>query len=141
MDGQEMPVVAALIEADSLLRIAHQLILCLIQLQVVHIEPLIRGSSIENELVGGDGKERASQLSNAWLIKVLQVLTGQDHAGLLLPYSLEAVTDVGHCHRIAEPQVQLIDSGHGIPGGKKPVGHIGEDTEQQGVPQILSCIF
>lgn len=70
MDGQEMPVVAALIEADSLLRIAHQLILCLIQLQVVHIEPLIRGSSIENELVGGDGKERASQLSNAWLIKI-----------------------------------------------------------------------
>ena len=63
---------------------------------------------------------------------VLQVLTGQDHAGLLLADPLEAVPDVGHRHRIGKPEVQLIDGGHRISGGEKLVRQIGEHAEQQG---------
>ena len=91
--------------------------------------------------MGGDGEEGAGQLPDARLVEILQILARQNHAGLLLAHPLEAVADVGNCHRIGEPQVQLIDGGHRIPGGEQLVGHIGQHTEQQGVPQVLGRIL
>ena len=88
-----------------------------------------------------NGKERAGQLPDARLVEVLQVLTGQDHAGLLFADPLEAVPDIGHRHRIGKPEVQLIDGGHRISGGEKLVRQIGEHAEQQGIPQILGRIL
>ena len=70
VDGQQVPVVAALVEADALLGLPHQLILVFLQLEVLHIEPLVGGAGIEDELVGGDGEEGAGQLPDARLVKI-----------------------------------------------------------------------
>lgn len=72
-----MPVAAAFIEADTFLGVAHQLIFVFLQLEVVHVETLIGGAGVEDELVSRNGKERAGQLPDARLVEVLQVLTGR----------------------------------------------------------------
>ena len=70
MDSQQVPVAAAFVEADALLGLPHQLVLVFLQLEVFHIEPLIGGAGIEDELVGGDGKEGPGQLPDARLVKI-----------------------------------------------------------------------
>ena len=64
-------LIAALIEADAPLGVADQLKFGLLQLEVVHIEPLIHTAGVEEELVGGDGEERPGQLPARIIIKFL----------------------------------------------------------------------
>jgi len=75
---QQISLIAALIEAYAPLGIADQFKLRLLQLEIVHIEPLIHATGIEEELVGGDGEERPGQVPDAVHIEVLQVLAGED---------------------------------------------------------------
>lgn len=70
VDRQQMPVAAAFIEADAFLGVAHQLIFVLLQLEVVHVETLIGGAGVEDELVSRNGKERAGQLPDARLVEI-----------------------------------------------------------------------
>ena len=51
VDFQEIPLIAALIEADAPLGVADQLKFGLLQLEIVHIEPLIHTAGVEEELV------------------------------------------------------------------------------------------
>ena len=73
-DGQQVPLVAALVEADTTLRVADELVLRFLQLEVVHVELLIHAAAVEDELMRRDGEERACQLGDAGEHEVLQIL-------------------------------------------------------------------
>ena len=89
----------------------------------------------------GDGKEGARQLPYPRLGEVLQILAGEKQGGFLFSYSFEGVADVGDDGGIGEPQVQLVNGGHGIAQRQKLIRHIGQQAEQQGVPQILRHVI
>ena len=57
VDLQEIALVAALEEADAVLGMGDELEFRRLQLEVVHVEPLVHVSCVEEELVGGDGEE------------------------------------------------------------------------------------
>ena len=84
----------------------------------------------------GNRKQRAGQFPDTRLVEVLQILAGEDEGGILLPHALEAVADVGDHRRVGEPEVQFVDGSHGVARGQELVGHIGQQAEQQRVPQI-----
>ena len=89
----------------------------------------------------GDGKEGARQLPYPRLGEVLQVLTGKEQGGFLFSYSFKRVADVGDDGRIGQPQVQFVDSRHGIAQRQKLIRHIGQQAEQQRVPQIFRHVI
>ena len=136
MDLQQIPLVAAAVEADAPLGIADELELSRLQLEVVHIELLVHTAGVEQELVGGDGEERPGQLPDPIHVKVLQILAGQDHGGLFLPYPLKAVADVFDGGQVAQPDIKLVQPRRGIALGKQLVAEIGQHIEQQGVFHI-----
>ena len=80
--------------------------------------------------MGGDGKEGARQFPDTWLIKILQILAGQDQGRFFFTNSFEAVADVGDRNWIGEPQVQLVNGGHGMSGTEQLIGHIGKNGKQ-----------
>ena len=140
-DPEQVTLLAAFVEAVSLPDLAHQLVLKGLQLQVIHIEPPIHRPRIEQKLMSGNGKQGAGQLPNPRLVKILQILRGQDQGGLLLPHPLQAVADVSHRCGIAEPQVQLVDGRYGISGSQQLIRQIGQDGKKQRVPQVLGNII
>ena len=83
--------------------------------------------------MGGDGEEGASQLPDARLVEVLQILRCQDQGRLLLPHSFQAVADILHGGEIAQPDVQLVQRGHGVPLGEQLVAEEREHVKQHGV--------
>lgn len=78
VDLQQIPLVAAAVEADAPLGITDELELSRLQLEVVHIELLVHTAGVEQELVGGDGKQRPGQLPDPIYVEVLQILAGQN---------------------------------------------------------------
>ena len=86
--------------------------------------------------MGGDGKQRPGQLPHPIHVKVLQILAGQDHGGLFLPYPLKAVADVFDGGQVAQPDIKLVQPRRGIALGKQLVAEIGQHIEQQGVFHI-----
>ena len=89
----------------------------------------------------GDGKEGARQLPYPRLGEVLQILAGKEQGGFLFSYSFKRVADVGDDGGIGQPQVQLINGRHGIAQRQKLIRHIGQQTEQQGVPQVFRHVI
>ena len=89
----------------------------------------------------GDGKEGARQLPYSRLGEVLQILAGEEQGGFLFSYSFKRVADIGDDGGIGQPQVQLINGCHGIAQRQKLIRHIGQQAEQQGVPQIPSHVI
>ena len=68
-----VPLVSAFIKTDSALRMLNEIVFGFLQLEVVHVEPPVDISAIEDELVGGfslksskqeDAKELLLSLSN-----------------------------------------------------------------------------
>ena len=78
VDLQEVPLIAAFEEAYAVLRAADEFKLGFLQLEVVHIKPPVHAAGVEQELVGGDGKEGPGHLSDAGGVEVLQILGGHD---------------------------------------------------------------
>ena len=70
MDLQQIPLIAALIEADAPLGIADQLKFRGFQLKILHIKPLIHTAGVEQELVGWDSEEGPGQLPDSRLIEI-----------------------------------------------------------------------
>ena len=103
-------------------------------MEVVHIELFVYGPGVEEELVGGDGEEGAGEFPDALDVKVLQVLAGQNQSGLLFPYPFEGISDIFDGSQIAQPDIQLVQSGHGVALGEQLVAEKGEHVEQQ-------CVF
>ncbi|MPN55389.1 hypothetical protein SDC9_203071 [bioreactor metagenome] len=68
-------LVATFIEAYTTLWEANQLIFTFFKLQGIHIEFGINRTSIEQELMSWNGEQRLCHLTNAFNIKVLQILT------------------------------------------------------------------
>ena len=77
MDRQQMSVCPAFVEADASLGVTNQFVLRFLQLKVFHVELFIDGTCIKIKLMGRDCKKGASQLPDARLVKVFQVLTGE----------------------------------------------------------------
>lgn len=76
MDGKVVPLVATFIEAHTTLGEADEVVLGFLQLEAVDIKPLVDVARIEEECVGGDGKQRLCQLTDSINIEVLQILRG-----------------------------------------------------------------
>ena len=87
--------------------------------------------------MGRDGKERLRHLPHTLLVKILQVLGGHHQRRVPLAHTLQTVADVLNGHRVRQPQVQLIQYRYGIASRQKPVRHIRQHIEQQGIPQAL----
>ena len=69
-----VPLVSAFIKTDSALRMLNEIVFGFLQLEVVHVEPPVDISAIEDELVGGNREQWASQLGNAREREVLKIL-------------------------------------------------------------------
>ena len=73
MDLQQVPLIAAFEQAHAPLGEADEAVLSLLQLEQIHIEPLVDGAAVEDELVGRDGEQGLGQLPDAFPVKVLQI--------------------------------------------------------------------
>src|SRR5699024_11987395 len=67
--SSDLPLIAALIEADAPLGISDQFELRRLQLKVLHIKPLVHTARVEEKLMGGDSEEGASQLPDSRLVE------------------------------------------------------------------------
>ena len=88
---QEIPFVAALVEAGAALRVPDQGILRFLQLEVIHEEFLVHVAAVEDELMDGDGKEGACQLPYPRLGEVLQILAGEEQGSSMAATELPSV--------------------------------------------------
>ena len=86
--------------------------------------------------MGRDAEQGLGHLPDALLVEVLQVLAGQKHGGLLFAHPLETVADVLDGSGIGQPDIQLVQGGHGISLGEELVGHIGQHIEEHGIADI-----
>ena len=114
VDLQQIPLVAAAVEADAPLGITDELELSRLQLEVVHVELPVHLTAVEEKLMGGDGKQGAGQLPHALDVEILQVLRCQDQGGIALSHPLEAVADVLDGGQVGQPEVELVQGGHGV---------------------------
>lgn len=108
MNGEVVSLVAALIQAYAPLGEADEVVLGFFKLERIHIKPLVDLAGIEQECVGRDAEQGLGQLGDAGDGKVLKVLTGEDHAGLLLSDPLHEVSDILDSRQIGEKQIQLV---------------------------------
>ena len=143
MDLQQIPLVTALEQANAPLGESDQIVFRFVQLEQVHIEPLVDGAAVEDELMGRDGKQGLGQFPDALPVKVFQVLRGHDEVGFLFADPFQGVADVlndGRSNRyiVGKPHIQLIQRRRGIANGQQAVRHIGQDIEQHGAPHILT---
>ena len=134
---QQIPLIAAAVQVMSPLTAVDQIILRLLHLQGIHIVPGVDLPRIEQELVGGDGEQRLGHLPDVGDQKILDVLGGQHHGGILFPYPLHIVANILNSHRAVQEQVQLVQRGHTVSHAQKLVGHVGKDVELNGAAQLL----
>ena len=132
-----IPFHAALEQTFAAACAVDELELRLVQLQHIHVEPFADRAGVKQELVRRDSEQRLCHLPHALLVEVLQVLRGHHQGGIPFPHTLQAVADVLNSHRIGQPQVQLVQRRHRVASRQKPVRHIRQHIEQQGVPQAL----
>ena len=86
-----------------------------------------------------DAEQRLGHFSHLFLIKVLQILTCQQHGGFLFADTLEAVSDVLNGCGVRQPDIQLVQRRHGIALGQQLVRQERQNIEQHGVADILRC--
>lgn len=133
VDVQQVAVCSGFEQADAPLGRTDQVIFRRLQLEVIHVELPVHLAAMEEELVCGDGKQGPGQLPYPLDIEILQILTGQNQCGIALSHPLEAVADVLNGGQVGQPEVELIQSGHGVPLGEELVAEVGQQVEQQGV--------
>ena len=134
---QQIPLIAALEETHAALRETDEIVFRLLQLEQIHVEALVDGTAVEDELVRRDCKQRFGQLSDAVPVEVLQILRGHDKVGLFLSYPLEDIADIlndggSHCDVVREPDIELVQDGGGIANSEQPIRHEGQDVEEHG---------
>ena len=84
-----------------------------------------------------DAEQGFGHLTDALLIEVLQILTGQQHRRFLLSHTLQTISDVLDGGGVGQPDIQLIQSCHGIAHGQELIGHEGQYIEEHGVADIF----
>ena len=57
VDLQQIPLIAALVEADAPLGVSDQFKLRRLQLKVLHVEPLVHTACVEEKLMGRDAEQ------------------------------------------------------------------------------------
>ena len=139
MDFQQVALVAALVQAGTSLWELDEFVFRFLQLEHLHIGTLIDGASVEQELVRRDAEQRLGHLTDALLIEVLQILTGQKHGRLFLSDTLQAVSDILDGGRIGQPDIQLVQCSHGVAHGQELIGHEGQHIEEHGIADVLRC--
>ena len=135
---QQVALISALVQADTALRKLDEVILRLIKLEHFHVAAFIDGACVEQELVGRDGKQRLCHLADALLVKVFEILRGQQHGGFLFAHALEAVANVFDGRGIGQPDIQLVQCCYGIADRQKLIRHEGQHIEQHSVADIFS---
>ena len=135
---QQVALVAALVQTDTALGKLDEVILRLNQLEHLHVAALVNGACVEQELVRRDAEQRLCHLADTLLVKVLQILTCQQHGGFLFANTLEAVSDVLNGRGIGQPDIQFVQCRHGIADRQKLIRHEGQHIEQHGVADIFS---
>ena len=135
---QQVALIAALVQTNAALRKLDEIVFRFIQLEHFHVAAFVDGARVEQELVGRDGKQRLCHLADAFLIKVLQILRGQQHGGFLFAHALETVADVLNGRGIGQPNIQLVQCCYGIADRQKLIRHEGQHVEQHGVADIFS---
>ena len=108
MNLQQVSLIAALIQADAPLRKLDEVVFRLLQLKHIHVGSLVDGAGVEQELVGRDAEQGLCHLTDAFLVKVLQILTGQKHGGFFLSHTLQAVADVLDSSGVGQPDICLL---------------------------------
>ena len=137
MNLQQVSLIAALVQADAALGELDEIVFRLLQLEHIHVGPLVDGAGIEQKLVRRDAEQGFGHLTDALLVEVLQILTGQQHRRFLLSHTLQTISDVLDGGGVGQPDIQLIQSCHGIAHGQKLIGHEGQHIEEHGVADIL----
>lgn len=137
MDFQQIPLVAALVQANTSLGELDEVVLGFLQLEHLHVGPFVDRACVEEELVGRDAEQGLCHFTDALLIEVLQILTGQKHCGFLLTDTLQAVSDILDGGRVGEPDIQLVQRCYRVAHGQELIRHIGQHIEQHGVADIL----
>ena len=140
VDLQQIPLIAALEEADAVLGVGDEFELRRLQLEVVHVEPLVHISGVEEKLVGGDGEEGTGHLPDAGCVEILQVLGRHDQRGLLFPHPLQCVADILHSGGVGEPDVELVQASHGVALCQQLVAEVGEKIKEHGVPHPEAAV-
>ena len=77
-----------------------------------------------------NGEHGLSHLPHTGLVEVNKVLRCQQHGGVALTDTLEAVADVLHRREIPQPEVELVQCRHRVTLAQKHVGHVRENVEQ-----------
>gem|GEM_PF-2183805 len=137
MNLQQISFIAALVQADAALGELDEIVFRLLQLEHIHVGPLVDGAGIEQKLVRRDAEQGFGHLTDALLIEVLQILTGQQHRRFLLSHTLQTISDVLDGGGVGQPDIQLIQSCHGIAHGQELIGHEGQHIEEHGVADIF----
>ena len=86
-----------------------------------------------------DAEQRLCHLANTLLVKILQILTCQQHGGFLFAHTLEAVSDVLNGRGIRQPDIQFVQCRHRIALGQQLVRQERQNIEQHGVANIFRC--
>ena len=87
-----------------------------------------------------DREQRLGQLTNVLDEKILNILTGEYHGGLLFADALHKVSDVLDRREIRQKQIKLINTRDRISSAQKLLGHIREDVEEESVADIFACL-
>ena len=115
----------ALVETAPGLAVQDQLVLGLLQLEGVHVGPLVDGPRMEQKVVGRDGEQRLCHLRHAGQQEVLNVLAAEDDHTATFSYPFHGVADVGDRHRIGEENMEFLEHPGRVPAGDQGVADIG----------------
>lgn len=118
LNHEVISLIAAFIQADTTLWITDQVVFALLQLQGVHIKPLVNVARVKQKSVGGNGEQRLGVLPDAVDIKIFEVLAGEDHGAVFLPDSLHEVADIFHGRQVGKEQIELVNAGSRIAGSE-----------------------
>ena len=136
MDGKVIPLISALIQADTTLRELDQVVLRFLQLQGIHIKLLIDVPGIEQKSMCWDGEQGLRQFLDAFDVEVLKVLGTEYDRRFLLTHTLHKVTDIFNSGEVCQEQIEFINPGCRMPFCQKLITHIGQDVKEQSILHI-----
>ena len=138
---QQIPLVAAPIKASAPFRVADELEFGLLQLEGVPERFWFQLPWVEQELVGGDTEKRLGQffLPPGWRKSSMFWLANTKRESFFRS-RLHKIADILNSGKVREEQVQLIQCSHIVASAQQGIGHVGENGEEQRVPQAAISV-
>ena len=104
--------------------------LAFLQLEQIHELLLVDRTAVEQELVRGNGEQRLRHLTHTGTVKILHVLRRHEHGGVFLPHTLQRISDILDRHRIAKPDIKLVQRRDGIALDQQLIRHVGQQVQK-----------